>query len=225
MEQAMPAPLQGVLQGALPEVLPGPLLAGKGSTAPYLKQFSLRDHFPHLAEDVDPCSMFHRSASYFTSTYLWIGPQGAVTGLHNDDEHNFLAQVYGGKRVVMVPPGQRAGLYPNRKYDSGTECCDVDVDARNPFLDLDGEDVGRRFPALREVVGVVEAELRAGDVLYIPRNWYHQVMTERFSISVNHFASDPVEYARFGLARDARQVIHNVWVRVFGSASANCVCH
>ena len=72
---------------------------------------------------------------------------------------------------------------------------------------------------------MVEAELRAGDVLYIPRNWYHQVMTERFSISVNHFASDPVEYARFGLARDARQVIHNVWVRVFGSASANCVCH
>ena len=62
----------------------------------------------------------------FLTHYCWMGPPGAVTGLHNDDENNVLAQIYGTKRVLLFEPEQAPYLYVNTKYDSGTQCCDVD---------------------------------------------------------------------------------------------------
>ena len=54
--------------------------------------------------------------------------------------------------------------YVNRKYDSGTLCCDVD--AERPDYD--------EHPAFRGV-RCSSVVLRPGDVLYIPRYWFHQV--------------------------------------------------
>jgi len=34
---------------------------------------------------------------------VWIGPRGAVTPLHNDDFHNFFAQIVGEKEVILFP--------------------------------------------------------------------------------------------------------------------------
>ena len=211
------------------------------AAAPYLKQCALRTTFPHLAEDVHPEKLF-RSEALFASTYLWIGPRGAVTGLHSDDEHNLLLQVYGRKRVFLVPPGERCRLRPNKKYDSGTECCDLDLDivkqqqeqqqqeqAEPPhgqrLSSSSKSDRQQRLLELEQVSGVLVADLRAGDTLYIPRGWFHQVVTQAFSISVNHFASDGVDFLRFGVVRELRDVVHRAWVSVFGPTPGACVCH
>jgi hypothetical protein len=50
-----------------------------------------------------------------------MGPGGAVTGLHSDDEDNVLLQICGKKRVVLFPPSSRHLLRPNQKYDSGKQ--------------------------------------------------------------------------------------------------------
>ena len=96
------------------------------SHSPYLKQLDVFQALPALKKDIDanPFSWWH---SVFRSTYLWIGGHGSMTGLHNDDENNVLCQIYGKKTVYLYPPETRAFLYVNGNYDSGTECCDVDV--------------------------------------------------------------------------------------------------
>ena len=35
--------------------------------------------------------------------YLWIGAAGSVTGLHNDDEANFLLQVKATRSCLPLP--------------------------------------------------------------------------------------------------------------------------
>eukprot|EP00469_Lotharella_globosa_P016675 CAMPEP_0167830752 /NCGR_PEP_ID=MMETSP0112_2-20121227/13159_1 /TAXON_ID=91324 /ORGANISM="Lotharella globosa, Strain CCCM811" /LENGTH=54 /DNA_ID=CAMNT_0007735131 /DNA_START=1 /DNA_END=162 /DNA_ORIENTATION=+ len=47
--------------------------------------------------------------------------------MHNDDENNVLNQIFGEKTVILYPPRARPYLRVNKKYDSGTECCDFDA--------------------------------------------------------------------------------------------------
>lgn len=101
----------------------------KGSI-PYAKQLDLRQTFPHIMIDLPIASLFPPHT--FLTTYLWVGPSGAVTGLHNDDEHNYLVQVHGSKRVLLFPPSAQRFLSVNSKYDSGTLCCDTPVEQVHP---------------------------------------------------------------------------------------------
>jgi ribosomal protein L16 Arg81 hydroxylase len=65
-------------------------------------------------------------------------------------------------------------VYPNSFFDGVPNGCRVDVDHPDHA----------RFPRLREAEMFV-AELGPGDVIYIPRGWWHHVRTLELSISVN----------------------------------------
>lgn len=157
-----------------------------------------------------------------------------MTGLHCDDEDNVLVQVSGRKRVTLVPPWQRHCCYPNRKYDEGTTCCDADAEAATGVRGGGARrEAIARHPALagaaaRSVV------LEAGDVLFIPRYWFHQVRPLRcvvnrtgggepavVSISLNFFVSTPWQLLREGLPRWALNAAHR-WLRWRRGC---CVCH
>jgi lysine-specific demethylase 8 len=105
---------------------------------------------------------------------LWIGATGVVSSLHRDLADNLHAQVSGRKRFTLVAPQQSACVYPNSFFDGVPNGCRVDVE-RPDYA---------RFPRLREAEMFV-AELGPGDVLYIPRGWWHHVRTLELGISVN----------------------------------------
>ena len=105
---------------------------------------------------------------------LWIGPVGMVSGMHRDLADNLHAQVSGRKRFTLVAPQQSACVYPNSFFDSVPNGCRIDVE--HPDY--------ARFPRLRDAEMLV-AELDPGDVVYIPRGWWHHVRTLDLSISVN----------------------------------------
>ncbi len=105
---------------------------------------------------------------------VWIGPSGIVSSLHRDLADNLHAQVSGRKRFTLVAPRQSASVYPNSFFDSVPNGCRVDIE--HPDY--------ARFPRLREVETFV-ADLSPGDVIYIPRGWWHHVRTLDLSISVN----------------------------------------
>jgi ribosomal protein L16 Arg81 hydroxylase len=65
-------------------------------------------------------------------------------------------------------------VYPNSFFDGVPNGCSVDVE--HPDY--------ARFPRLREAEMFV-AELDPGDVIYIPRGWWHHVRTLDLSIAVN----------------------------------------
>jgi ribosomal protein L16 Arg81 hydroxylase len=127
----------------------------------------------------------HLEGTTIQNAKLWIGATGFVSSLHRDLADNLHAQVSGRKRFTLVAPRQSACVYPNSFFDGVPNGCRVDIE--HPDYP--------RFPRLREAE-VFVAELGPGDVIYIPRGWWHHVRTLELSISVN-----------FWWARGARRLL------------------
>ena len=108
-----------------------------------------------------------------TDTRLWIGSTGTCSGLHSDLKDNVFAQIRGRKRVILVPFHQTPLVYPF-----------VD-NIVNSQVDPEHLDV-RRFPRFLDA-SVFTCVVEPGDVLYIPRGWWHYLRSESPSISVNHW--------------------------------------
>ena len=96
---------------------------------------------------------------------IWAGHGGGSTPTHFDARDNFLCQLCGAKRVLLLSPAQSLiGLYP---YPVGH------VKDNFAIADLEQPDLST-FPALARARGV-EATLEAGDVLYLPKYYWHLV--------------------------------------------------
>eukprot|EP00878_Enallax_costatus_P027120 GHUV01029170.1.p1 GENE.GHUV01029170.1~~GHUV01029170.1.p1 ORF type:complete len:141 (-),score=36.78 GHUV01029170.1:580-1002(-) len=108
-----------VVQHSWRRVPPLLLFAGVSSPAPstwqqqqqqaepqqlgYLAQHQLFAQIPALAADVvtpDYCMLGEQGVC---SINAWFGPPGTVTPLHQDPEHNLLAQVWGSMLHVALP--------------------------------------------------------------------------------------------------------------------------
>lgn len=119
--------------------------------------------------------------------FLFAGGAGARVPMHFDiDLSDLLLCHFGGrKRVMLFPPEQSRCLY------------------RVPFsfsslraIDFDRPDY-TRFPALKNLKGEV-AELRHGDVLYIPPGYWHYIVYEEagLSLSLRALPREPVNVLR-----------------------------
>ena len=84
---------------------------------------------------------------------------------------NVLIQISGKKRVVLFPPSDIDCLY--MKGD------------KSLVLDVDEPDLAT-YPLFAKATRY-ECDLMAGDSLFIPAMWLHNVITESFSIGVNVF--------------------------------------
>lgn len=132
--------------------------------------------FPMLTQDA-PVQQF--LAEYVPSVKdvypnLWFGPTGNISPLHYDLAHNFLSQITGRKKAVLYDARDFSNLYPNSCLSGASNLSRVDIEqpdlARFP-----------RFPRARRM----ECELKAGEVLFIPVYWWHQVYTLETSASIN----------------------------------------
>jgi hypothetical protein len=107
---------------------------------------------------------------------FWIGPAGTVTPLHCDYDDNIFAQIWGDKRIILSPPHHHDLLYA--KQANG-------LLYGSPF-DPEAPDF-ERFPLARQAL-MIECVVQAGDMLYVPAGWYHQVRSLTFSLSANRWA-------------------------------------
>lgn len=103
-------------------------------------------------------------------TNFWIGAN-TRSGLHFDYNDNFLAQVHGSKLVYLAAPEEAKNLYPLPENYTKTQ-----VNPMNPDFD--------RYPKLKNAKFYV-GEINAGDVLFIPKGWYHYIYAPSQSISLN----------------------------------------
>jgi hypothetical protein len=139
---------------------------------------------------------------------LWIG-KNTRSGLHFDYNDNFLAQIYGTKKVYLVAPCDTKYLYPLPDNFSKMHVNPMTPD----FI---------KFPKLKEAT-IFEGEIKAGDVLFIPKGWYHYIYSPKDSISLNCWFGSSLkitEMAAF-FYRSGPKVwiksIHDfVWHGVFG---------
>ncbi|MCX2561668.1 cupin-like domain-containing protein [Acetobacter farinalis] len=118
------------------------------------------------------------------SIFLWMGPAGVVTSMHQDLNHILFCQIYGRKTFRLYPAIQVPYMYNHRVVYSPVNPVQPDLERHPLFENANG----------------IEITVEAGDMLYIPIGWWHHVVGETASISVsltdlvdmpNHFVDYP----------------------------------
>lgn len=136
----------------------------------------LHDDLGFIGEFLDPDGSFPHGM-------MWMGPSGTFTPLHHDLTNNLLVQVRGRKRVILASPRESGRLYNEVEVFSRTR----DVTAAN-FAE---------YPLLQGI-RLYDLTLDAGDALFIPVGWWHQVTALDFSVSITYtnfrWPNDAYEY-------------------------------
>lgn len=146
-------------------------MASDPSSQCYLSQKDVR-HFPGLEKDFDFAPLAPPSTRDPT-TSIWLGTTGTRSGLHFDRRDNFLAQIAGRKKVFLAAPDQARRLYPIKDMFEKSS-----VDPEAPDY--------RAHPRFRDAV-LMEETLAPGEILFIPRLWWHYLRSLEPSISLNHW--------------------------------------
>jgi len=147
-----------------------------GSSVPfYMGKIPLSQEVPELVEDIDdaPASPWKKFGSCFgpltvKGVHMYFGCGRNTSAIHWDPSENLLVVVSGSKTYELYPPCDAELLYPSVKKSmhSGVPPCTkpdempVDLQARFPLY--------TRARPLR-------VDLEAGDMLYLPRCWWHGV--------------------------------------------------
>eukprot|EP00873_Tetraselmis_striata_P005026 jgi/Tetstr1/425290/TSEL_015741.t1 len=144
----------------------------------YISQHGM---FHQLRETQDDFSVpiYARGAGRLAMVNAWMGTRGTVTHLHTDEHDNLLAQVAGVKYLRLAAPENREALAasPHPRATPGNPL--------NWFSPVDAEAPdGAAHPAAGGVAWR-EVTLGPGDLLFIPRGWWHYVRALSTSISVN----------------------------------------
>ncbi|KAL0269472.1 UNVERIFIED_CONTAM: hypothetical protein PYX00_007187 [Menopon gallinae] len=104
---------------------------------------------------------------------LWIGNKGAHTPCHMDTYGcNLVAQIKGRKLWILIPPGETDSLSPVRvPYEESSVYSSYNFYTPNSNL--------LRIKNARKVI------LNPGEVLFIPKHWWHYVENLEVAVSVN----------------------------------------
>jgi hypothetical protein len=147
-------------------------LMGTGDRC-YIDQVPLRI-LPGLDQDYDFASL---APPDIKDVILWMGAN-TRSGMHFDYVDNLFAQVHGTKLAILAAPDEAVNLhlFP----DSHTKS---QVAPEHPDLNAHP-----RFARAK----LVQATLQPGDVLFLPRAWWHYFASSPSSISLACWHGDPL---------------------------------
>lgn len=118
---------------------------------------------------------------------IWIGNRTTAC-CHYDTSDNIACCVVGKRRFTLFPPDQIANLYPGPLTPTpGGQVLSM-VDFSDPDFN--------QYPNFAEAIkhGQI-AELEAGDALYLPSMWWHQVESlNPFNVLVNYWWSNSAKF-------------------------------
>lgn len=159
LQADLPQPLQH--QQQLEELLQA--LAGDAAASALPGQGVDQPQHHHQHQQQHPQRQQHHQRLVMTQLpRLWVSPAGAVSPLHYDKSHSFLAQVSGSKRMLFFSPDQLHRLY----------CyADTHLLRRRSRVNVSAPDLAR-FPLFADAAAL-EVVLQPGDVVCFPSYWSH----------------------------------------------------
>ncbi|KAL3517617.1 hypothetical protein ACH5RR_020206 [Cinchona calisaya] len=127
-----------------------------------------------LGEDIEMPSFLESKT--MASVNLWMNNARSRSSTHYDPHHNLLCIVSGCKQVVLWPPSACPFVYPRPIYGEASNHSALDLETPN-FCAYPRAEHSDEFS--QKII------LHAGDALFIPEGWYHQVDSETLTIAVN----------------------------------------
>ena len=134
---------------------------------------------PELSDDVRAPEYLRKAP--WQNTRFWLSAANTSSPLHRDLAENIFVQLAGRKRFFLYPPSTAPWLYSNPLRSALPNYSRFDPE--NPDYE--------RFPLARAVTPI-ELILHAGDALYLPSRWWHQVRSLDMSTSFNFWWADGV---------------------------------
>ncbi|VUD59687.1 hypothetical protein TDB9533_02740 [Thalassocella blandensis] len=139
---------------------------GSTSISEYLSGMEKENSLSCLSDTIEP--------------KIWIG-NAVKVATHNDDSQNIACVAAGARRFTLFPPDQESNLYigPHDITPGGRPISLVDLSDPN----------FERFPRFSEALKHASvANLEAGDAIYIPTNWWHNVESlSSFNVLINYW--------------------------------------
>lgn len=139
-----------------------------------------------LAEDIQQPRFLDDWSKIHHVTMFWYGGDRCKSALHWDTFDNLFVQIFGEKRFLLFSPTQTEYLYPVYGSDGPT------ASRINVF---DSEETQSKFPRF-EQAEFIDLTLEPGDMLFIPKGWWHAADSLTTSISVNFWWLKPYPYLR-----------------------------
>ena len=129
----------------------------------YIAQFNIFQLIPELILDY-PLPEYAQVSENKIEVNVYIGPAHTVTPFHFDKSDNILCQIYGCKKVYLIPPDDTLEL----------------VEGFTNNTSLSKAEMLEKFSGQ-----YIETNLFPGEVLYIPKKWWHycESLTESISVS------------------------------------------
>ncbi|PRP73186.1 hypothetical protein PROFUN_03500 [Planoprotostelium fungivorum] len=144
----------------------------------YLASLPINKHFPSLTDDFE---VPHHPRSQKKSGNLWIGNKGQITPVHYDYStgdpgmDGLHAVVVGRKTFKLFDPQYNANFIPTKKFWGKFHQAVVDADGLPDPVE------NPSYARCR----YIEVDLREGELLFIPKLWWHHVTTTEPSVSIN----------------------------------------
>jgi len=130
--------------------------------------------YPGLEDDYEFSSL---QPPNILTVLVWIGSR-TRSGLHYDYIDNFFAQVHGTKQAILAAPEEARNLHVFNDAHTKSQ-----VAPQHPDL--------RAHPRLKRAT-LHETSLEPGDVLYIPKGWWHYLASSERSISLSCWHGTPL---------------------------------
>ena len=124
----------------------------------------------------------HLNFGELTTNTLLIGQEGSVTPLHYDEQDNFLHQIGGAKTCILFSPANFPHFHPFPVHHPCDRQSQFDFKANNnndcSIFEKLGENIGQRG---------WKCVLEKGDVLYIPKYWWHHIINSKNTSTAINF--------------------------------------
>ncbi|KAF8392321.1 hypothetical protein HHK36_022663 [Tetracentron sinense] len=133
-----------------------------------------RSQLEILREDIQTPTFLETKA--LASINLWMNSAQSRSSTHYDPHHNLLCIVAGRKQVALWPPSASPLLYPMSIYGEASNHSSVDLENPNFSIHSRAE---HSMECSQKVI------LCAGDALFIPEGWFHQVDSDDLTIAIN----------------------------------------
>merc|ERR1712071_179753 len=127
---------------------------------------------------------------------IWFGPYGTVSPLHYDPLDNLYMQMVGSKHILLYAPSDSMGNNTDKYSDFDDHDQDYHKDSNWYYAGANGEQYNTSpinvedpdlnlYPNFARAPPAMEGIVNPGDVVYIPKKWWHHVRSLKTSISVN----------------------------------------